>query len=65
MLYGSLLIAQPIVNTHFGLFLSIAPPTLRDLAVLGLVIGAGALTGAIPAFQAYRRSLSDGMMLRT
>jgi putative ABC transport system permease protein len=65
LLYAVLLVAQPIVDDRFGLYLSISPPTARDLAVIGLVIAAGFAAGAIPAYRAYRRSLADGMMVRS
>ncbi len=65
LLYVSLLIAQPIVDTRFGLYITIGLPTARDLLVLGLVVGAGVLVGAVPAYRAYRQSLADGMMVRT
>ncbi len=35
-----------------------------DVAVLGIIIGAGFLVGAIPAVRAYRYSLADGMTIR-
>lgn len=65
LLYLSLVVAQPIVDTRYGLHLSIGLPTGRDLAVLGLVIFAGFVAGAVPAFRAYRQSLADGLMVRT
>ncbi len=65
LLYGSLLIARPIIDSRFGLYLSIAPPTARDLTIVALVVVAGFLAGAVPAYQAYRKSLADGMMVRT
>ncbi len=65
LLYASLLVAQPIVDARFGLYLSIAPPTARDMAILGLVMVAGFLAGTVPAHQAYRKSLADGMIVRT
>ena len=65
LLYVALAIAQPIVDARFGLFLSIGWPSPRDLAILGLVVVAGLLAGAIPATRAYRQSVADGMMVRT
>jgi putative ABC transport system permease protein len=65
LLYLSLAVAQPIVDARFGLYLSIGLPTTRDAVVLGLVVAAGFLAGAIPAYRAYRRSLADGLMIRT
>lgn len=64
LLYLALAVAQPIVETRFGLFLSIGLPTARDCVVLALVILAGFVAGAIPAYRAYRQSLADGMIMR-
>lgn len=64
LLYLGLVIAQPIVDGAFGLWLPIEPPARRELIVLGAVIGAAALASLIPALRAYRLSLADGMMVR-
>lgn len=63
-LYTGLALAQPVVDSAFGLWLPIAPPTGRELATLAGVIGAAALVSLFPALRAYRLSLSDGMMVR-
>ncbi len=65
LLYFALIVAQPIVDTRFGLYLSIGLPTARDLAVVVLVVFAGFVAGAFPAYRAYRQSLADGMIMRT
>lgn len=65
LLYLSLVIAQPIIDAQFGLYLQIGSPTTRELAILGLVIVSGALIGTIPAYRAYRQSLADGMIVRS
>ena len=65
LLYFGMMIAQPIVDSQFGLFLGIAPPTSRDFILLGLVILAGLVAGALPAYQAYRTSVADGLAIRT
>ena len=65
LLYGGLVIAQPIVSSQFGLHIAITAPTGHDLTLLGIVVGAGTLAGAIPATIACRRSLADGMIVRT
>jgi putative ABC transport system permease protein len=65
LLYLSLAVAQPIVDTRFGLYLSIGLPTGRDLALIGSVMAAGFVAGSIPAYQAYRQSLVDGIMVWT
>ncbi len=64
LLYLLLLFTQPIAESHFGLFFAIGFPTLVEFAILGAVLLAGLLAGAIPALRAYRNSLSDGMSVR-
>jgi putative ABC transport system permease protein len=65
LLYLSLMIAQPIIDTRFGIYLSVGLPGARDLIIIGLVVLAGFLAGAIPAYRAYRQSLADGMIVRS
>lgn len=65
LLYVGLVVAQPIVDRAFGLWLPIDPPSLRELWVVLAVIAAGAIVSALPAFRAYRMSLADGMMVKT
>lgn len=65
LLYGLMLIAQPIIASQVGLFIAIDMLGARDLTILGIIIGAGFLIGAIPAYRAYRYSLADGMTIRT
>lgn len=64
LLYTGLALAQPAVDSAFGLWLPIAPPNGRELATLAGVIVAAALVSLFPALRAYRLSLSDGMMVR-
>lgn len=64
MLYGALLIAQPIIQTRLGFYLPIDWPSAWELGLLGLVLAFGVLSGFIPALLAYRRSLADGMSIR-
>ncbi len=65
ILYLSLVIAQPIVQTQFGLYLRISAPTAWDLTLLMIVFGAGFAAGALPAVRACRQSLADGMIVRS
>ncbi len=65
LLYLLLVVAQPIVDSRFGLYLTIGAPTMRDLTVIALVVAAGFVAGIIPAYQAYRQSVADGMIVRT
>ena len=64
LLYLGLVIAQPLVDSAFGLWLPIGPPSARELGVLAGVIVAAAMASLLPALRAYRLSLADGMMVR-
>jgi putative ABC transport system permease protein len=64
IVYGLVILLQPIVEQQFGLFiplkfLSVAEP----LYVIGVVI-AGLVVGLVPALKAYRNALSDGLTVR-
>ena len=64
VLYTVLLLARPLIESQFGLFITIGFPGTRDLTILGLIVGAGFLVGIVPAIRAYRYSLADGMSIR-
>ena len=65
LLYIGLLIAQPMMDNAFGLWLPIEAPSIRELYVLLGVLVAGAIVSMVPAVRAYRLSLADGMIVRT
>ena len=64
LLYGSLLLAQPYIESNYGLHLPITPPSLHEWLILALVGTSGLLIGLIPGYRAYRYSLADGMSIR-
>lgn len=64
-LYLGLGIAQPILDSAYGLWLPIEAPSMRELWVLLAVIAAGAIVSLVPALRAYRMSLADGMVVKT
>jgi putative ABC transport system permease protein len=64
LLYLGLYVAQPLIDSAFGLWIPIDPPTLREAWVLIAVILSGAIVSMVPAIRAYRMSLADGMMVR-
>jgi len=64
LLYAGLFIGQPLIDSAFGLWLPIEPPTMREVWVLLGVVVAGAFVSLVPALRAYRMSLADGMMVR-
>lgn len=65
LLYLGLVVAQPILDASFGLWLPIEPPTLREAWVLAGVVVAGAIVSLVPAVRAYKLSLADGMSVKT
>jgi len=62
--YGGLSLAQPWVESQFGLFLPIQALSALEYTYLGVVVGAGFLIGFVPALKAYRTALHDGLALR-
>lgn len=65
LLYVGLVVAQPILDASFGLWLPIEPPTLREAWGLAGVVAAGAIVSFVPAIRAYKLSLADGMSVKT
>ncbi|MGF1446570.1 MAG: ABC transporter permease [Pikeienuella sp.] len=61
LLYVAIAVLQPFVDTAYGLYLPITPPTSRELWILGAIVAAGTLVSVFPAIRAYRMSLADGM----
>jgi putative ABC transport system permease protein len=64
LLYGLLLVAQPIILSRFGLLIGVAGLSSYELMLISAVCLAGLLIGAIPAYRIYRYSLADGMTIR-
>ena len=64
ILHLTLLLARPLIETQFGLFIPLGWPAVREFAVLAAVVAAGLMAGLVPALRAYRYSLADGMSIR-
>ncbi|MBU6377255.1 MAG: ABC transporter permease [Gammaproteobacteria bacterium] len=62
--YGLIFAARPVLERRFGIFLDPGGLTGYDLAILGTIIAAALLMGALPAWRAYRNTLSDGLTIR-
>ncbi|MEY3338889.1 MAG: hypothetical protein RL245_1881, partial [Pseudomonadota bacterium] len=62
--YGLILAARPLLEQRFGIFLDLGGLTGYDLTILGAIIGAALVMGALPAWRAYRNTLSDGLTIR-
>jgi putative ABC transport system permease protein len=60
----ALLALRGYVDTRFGLYLALDPPTLQEMAALAAIFGAGSVAGLLPGWRAYRMSLADGMTVR-
>lgn len=56
-----LAVFSPILANSLGLSLSLSWPTATEWQLLGAITTAGFLTGLIPAWRAYRISLTDGL----
>ncbi|WP_218871215.1 ABC transporter permease [Chitinibacter bivalviorum] len=61
LLYSLLLICKPILREVYSLNIAINPPTPNEWGLMAATIIAGFLIGSIPAWRAYRMSLSDGL----
>ena len=64
LLYGLLLITQPIIEDQYGLFINIGALTQGDILRMTLVLTAGVVAGIAPAWRAYRNTLADGLTAR-
>lgn len=65
VLYMCLAVLRPVIDRLYGLHLSIDPPSLMEMQMLGAIVVAGILAGLLPAIRAYKLSLADGMTVRS
>lgn len=61
LLYATTSLAAPIINTEFGIQLSLGALQWGEWKLLGLVCIGGLLISLWPAWRAYRNALSDGL----
>ena len=64
LLYLLLFIAQPIIDSRFGIFIEIGGLSPYEWILIGAVVGAGFVVGSIPGYRAYKLSLADGLSVR-
>ncbi|PTQ70996.1 ABC transporter permease [Pseudomonas sp. GV071] len=64
LLYVGIAAAQSYVQANYGIFLPLALPSAYEWSLLGGILAAALLMGAIPAWRAYRQSLADGLSIR-
>jgi putative ABC transport system permease protein len=64
VLGGLLLIAQPIVESKYGIYIAFSGLSPGEFLLLGMVLLAGVLVGMVPSYRAYKMSLADGLSTR-
>jgi len=62
--YALIWILQPIIERMFGFYIPIRPLTGVEFTYLLLISTAGIIIGFIPAWKAFRNTLSDGLTIR-
>ena len=62
--YALITLASVFLQENFGLSIGIGWLVASDLKILLAIAIAGTLAGTVPALQAYRKSLSDGLSQR-
>ncbi len=55
----------PWAQARYGLILTAGWPSMNELRLMGYVISAALLAGCIPAALAYRKSIADGISVRS
>ena len=64
LFYVVLISVSPVIEDKFGLLISIRLLSLKDLGLLAAILGSAILMSFIPAYKAYKNSLSDGLTPR-
>jgi putative ABC transport system permease protein len=64
LIYALLVLLKGFVESNFGLYLPIQPPTRTAWLYLASVVVASFVIGIVPAIKAYRNSLADGLTVR-
>lgn len=64
LMYLGIAISQGYVQANYGLYLPLSLPGSYEWSLLGAILAAALLMGGVPAWRAYRQSLSDGLSIR-
>lgn len=64
LLFLLLLLGQPVIEDRFGLLLSIRMLSSREFMMLAGVLTGALVMGMLPAYRAYRFSLTDGLSMK-
>ncbi len=64
LMYVGLIVARPLLEQHYGIFIALEPLSATEGLILGGIIVAALLGGTLPGWRAYRNSVSDGLVVR-
>ena len=64
LFYALLFMTGPILESKFGILMSIKLLSSHEFGLLGLIILSAVIMGLIPAYRAYKQSLSDGITIK-
>ena len=62
--YVLIVAGRPILQNEFGVFIDVNVPSAYDISILCIIVLSALLIGFLPAFRAYRNTLSDGLQIR-
>jgi putative ABC transport system permease protein len=65
MLYLSITLLGPVLHQSYGIVIALTPLSSFQWLVLASILLAGLLISLIPAFNAYRNTLQDGLTIRS
>jgi len=64
LLAGGIAMLAPLAQAHFGIHLSLRPPSWNEIALLASILATGLLASLVPGWRAWRMSLADGLTPR-
>ncbi|QNH02114.1 ABC transporter permease [Pseudomonas sediminis] len=64
LLYLGIAGSQGFVQANYGLYLALNAPSSYEWKLLGGILAAAVAMGSVPAWRAYRQSLTDGLSIR-
>jgi putative ABC transport system permease protein len=64
LVYGLVFALQPVVEQHFGLYIPVRALSGVEYGYALATLAAGCGIGLVPAFKAYRNTLTDGLSMR-
>jgi len=64
LMYLLLVASAPFLQQRFGVFITPTVLSRHEIAILGGILSGALLMGLLPAFRAYRNTLSDGLQIR-